>query len=163
MHIPASLGERETRSPLGKKTCNGMGESRFRVTRRPRPAFLLPEGEGQDEGEEASNAQAAFCFLRTHWLGFTHYKRRGFFHIRACGSVGAVWPPCSPSGKSSSSISPRLQLRMRVTSPAGMPSERRNSWWPAGWRLSNSLCHCSRFASSKPTSSNITTHSSTFT
>ena len=74
-----SLGEREARSPLGKKTCDGMGESRFRFSRRPQPAFLLPEGEGQDEGEEASNAQAAFCFLRTHWLGFTHYKRRGTF------------------------------------------------------------------------------------
>jgi len=36
---------RETRSPLGKQTCNGKGESRLRVTRRPQPAFL-PEGEG---------------------------------------------------------------------------------------------------------------------
>ena len=71
------LGERETRSPLGKETCGGMGESRFRVPRRPQNAFLLPEGEGQDEGEAASNAQAAFCFSRTHCLGFTHYRRRG--------------------------------------------------------------------------------------
>jgi len=46
-----SLGERETRSPLGKKTCGGMGEGRFRVPRRPQNAFLLPEGEGQDEGK----------------------------------------------------------------------------------------------------------------
>jgi len=46
-----ALGERETRFPLGKQTCDGMGESRFRVTRRPQPAFLLPEGEGQDEGK----------------------------------------------------------------------------------------------------------------
>jgi hypothetical protein len=46
-----SLGEREIHSPLGKKTCGGMGESRFRVTRRAQNAFLLPEGEGQDEGK----------------------------------------------------------------------------------------------------------------
>jgi hypothetical protein len=46
-----SLGEREARSPLGKKTCGGIGESRFRFPRRPQPVFLLPEGEGQDEGE----------------------------------------------------------------------------------------------------------------
>jgi hypothetical protein len=43
--------EWETRSPLGKKTCGGMGESRFRVPRRPQNTFLLPEGEGQDEGK----------------------------------------------------------------------------------------------------------------
>ena len=28
-----------------------MGESRFRVPRRPQSVFLLPGGEGQDEGE----------------------------------------------------------------------------------------------------------------
>jgi hypothetical protein len=31
-----------------------MGESRFRVPRRPQNAFLLPEGEGQDEGKGGS-------------------------------------------------------------------------------------------------------------
>jgi hypothetical protein len=46
-----SLGEREARSPLGKKTCDGMDASRFRFPRRPHHAFLLPGGEGQDEGE----------------------------------------------------------------------------------------------------------------
>jgi hypothetical protein len=46
-----SLGGREARSPLGKKTRDGIGESRFQFPRRPQPAFLLPEGEGQDEGE----------------------------------------------------------------------------------------------------------------
>ncbi len=46
-----SLGGREARSPLGKKTCDGISERRFRFPRRPQSAFLLPEGEGQDEGE----------------------------------------------------------------------------------------------------------------
>jgi len=68
------LGERETRSPLGKETCGGMGESRFRVPRRPQNAFL-PEGEARMRGKAASNSQAAICSLRTHCLAFTHYKR----------------------------------------------------------------------------------------
>jgi hypothetical protein len=46
-----SLGERETRSPLGRKTRGGMDESRMRFPRRQQSCFLLPEGEGQDEGE----------------------------------------------------------------------------------------------------------------
>jgi hypothetical protein len=41
-----SLGEREARSPPGKKTRDGNGESRFRFSGRPQHAFLLPEGEG---------------------------------------------------------------------------------------------------------------------
>ena len=45
------LGNREARSPLGKNLCGWMGESRFRVPRPVQHAFLLPEGEGQDEGE----------------------------------------------------------------------------------------------------------------
>ena len=71
-----SLGERETRFPLGKETCDGMGESRFQVPRRPQNAFS-PREKARMRGKAASNSQAAICFLRTHCLAFTHYKRRG--------------------------------------------------------------------------------------
>ena len=71
-----SLGERETRSPLGKQTCNGMGESRFELHAGHDPRSS-PREKARMRGEEASNDQAAFCFWRTHWLAFTHYQRRG--------------------------------------------------------------------------------------
>jgi hypothetical protein len=40
-----------TRSPLGKQTRGWIGESRFRIRPRRQNVFLLPEGEGKDEGE----------------------------------------------------------------------------------------------------------------
>jgi hypothetical protein len=49
-------------TPLGKQTCAGMGESCFRVTRRPQPAFS-PRENAWMRGKAASNSQAAICFF----------------------------------------------------------------------------------------------------
>jgi hypothetical protein len=47
----AATVQGEARSPLGRKTHCRMDESRMRFPRRQQSCFLLPEGEGQDEGE----------------------------------------------------------------------------------------------------------------
>jgi hypothetical protein len=45
-----TLGERGSRWPLVRGTGGGMGESRVRVIGGGQDDFLLPLGEGQDEG-----------------------------------------------------------------------------------------------------------------
>jgi hypothetical protein len=46
-----SLWERENRSPSLSQTCRGIGWTANRTIPNALGLFLLPEGEGQDEGE----------------------------------------------------------------------------------------------------------------
>jgi hypothetical protein len=41
--------------------------------------IFSPREKARMRGKAASNSQAAICFLSTHCLAFTHYKRRTAF------------------------------------------------------------------------------------
>ena len=53
--------------------------------------------------------------------------------------------------------------RMRAISCRSISNHSRKPWWASGWRASKILCHWCILASSRPISSNMATHSCTFT
>jgi hypothetical protein len=101
----------ETRSPLGKQTCNGMGESRFRVTRRPRPAFLPMNREmptvQSEHGLSQTAARMLARALNLHrgvgWRSAASWgqlalRRQGRFRGSMRETLGEIFSPREKAG-----------------------------------------------------------------